>query len=135
MISSSLVNYIFYLICLSEAKKFTVLRLTPSTKEEVEYLQNIYVENVKVSMTSKLHWCDIKLLFTLNHRLDFWKPPSEPGKEVHVMLDDDMTNKFIPSIDAMNITHSVMIEDLYAIILLVIHEFVRHFLLLALMWQ
>ncbi|PIO65726.1 hypothetical protein TELCIR_12585, partial [Teladorsagia circumcincta] len=43
--------------------------------------------------------------------LDFWKSPTEPGREVHVMLDDVAKKQLIEELDSRNITHSVMIED------------------------
>ena len=44
-------------------------------------------------------------------QLDFWKSPSEAGKEVHVMMDEANAKKLLPSLDRHNISHSVMIPD------------------------
>ncbi|VDN54106.1 unnamed protein product, partial [Dracunculus medinensis] len=44
-------------------------------------------------------------------RLDFWKIPSKPGKEVHLMVKDSVKDQLIESILRNNISHVVMIED------------------------
>lgn len=70
--------------------KFTVLRLKPATKSDVDFLHGLLMNDVK---------------------LDFWKSPTEPGREVHVMVDELEKKELIPALDARNITHSVMIDD------------------------
>ncbi|KAK6027106.1 hypothetical protein OSTOST_06870, partial [Ostertagia ostertagi] len=64
---SNLVIILFTLLAWTYARKFTVLRLKPATTADVEFLQQLLMKDVK---------------------LDFWKSPTEPGREVHVMLDD-----------------------------------------------
>ncbi|KIH50745.1 carboxypeptidase activation peptide [Ancylostoma duodenale] len=91
MISNRLVVVVLSsLLVWTSAKKFSVLRLKPSTKADVDFLHDLYMNDVK---------------------LDFWKSPTEPGKEVHVMLNDESEENFLMSLDARNISHSVMIED------------------------
>uniref|UniRef100_A0A1I7URE7 Peptidase_M14 domain-containing protein n=1 Tax=Caenorhabditis tropicalis TaxID=1561998 RepID=A0A1I7URE7_9PELO len=48
--------------------------------------------------------------------LDFWKSPSEAGKEVHVMISDEKTPKFLQELDDHSIAHSVMIDDVQKVI-------------------
>lgn len=75
--------------------KFTVLRLKPATKSDVDFLHGLLMNDVK---------------------LDFWKSPTEPGREVHVMVDELEKKELIPALDARNITHSVMIDDVKKVI-------------------
>ncbi|KAK5976974.1 hypothetical protein GCK32_011092 [Trichostrongylus colubriformis] len=92
---SHLVYILFTLSAWTYARKFTVLRLKPATTADVEFLQQLLMNDVK---------------------LDFWKSPTEPGREVHVMLDDVAEKTLIEELDSRNITHSVMIEDVKKVI-------------------
>ncbi|CAD6184653.1 unnamed protein product [Caenorhabditis auriculariae] len=76
-------------------RRYSVLRLQPKEQDQIDFLHNVYMNDVK---------------------FDFWKSPSEVGKEVHVMLPDDVEAKFLPLLDARNITHSVMIADVKKVI-------------------
>ncbi|EPB72876.1 carboxypeptidase activation peptide [Ancylostoma ceylanicum] len=103
MISNRLVVVVLSsLLVWTSAKKFSVLRLKPSTKADVDFLHDLYMNDVK---------------------LDFWKSPTEPGKEVHVMVNDEAEENLLLSLDARNISHSVMIEDVkkYAFLYLFTH--------------
>ncbi|CAI5437791.1 unnamed protein product [Caenorhabditis angaria] len=94
-------SIIFLLILLiikdvsAKQKKFTVWRLQPTEKEQIEFLQTMHMNDVK---------------------LDFWKSPSEIGKEVHVMLSDEKSEDFLKQLDDHSINHSVMIDDVQKVI-------------------
>ncbi|VDL75395.1 unnamed protein product [Nippostrongylus brasiliensis] len=95
MISSSYSRLVVSVVLLSlivwtQARKFTVLRLIPDTTAEVELLHSLLMNDVK---------------------LDFWKAPTEPGREVHVMMDELSKKRFISTIQSLNMTYSVMIGD------------------------
>ncbi|WKX91809.1 hypothetical protein Q1695_010107 [Nippostrongylus brasiliensis] len=83
------------LIVWTQARKFTVLRLIPDTTAEVELLHSLLMNDVK---------------------LDFWKAPTEPGREVHVMMDELSKKRFISTIQSLNMTYSVMIGDVQKVI-------------------
>ncbi|KAE9420574.1 hypothetical protein Angca_003882, partial [Angiostrongylus cantonensis] len=90
-----LVILLSFVIWSSIARKFTVHRLKPMTKSDVDFLQDLLVNNVK---------------------LDFWKSPTQPGNEVHVMVDDVVEPELMKLLNERNITHSVMIDDVRKVI-------------------
>ncbi|CAG9537106.1 unnamed protein product [Cercopithifilaria johnstoni] len=67
-----------------------IYRLYPEIKQQTEFLQNLLVNNTK---------------------LDFWKAPSVVGSQVHVMVQQEMREKFLRSMKAHNISYSIMIND------------------------
>ncbi|KAL3998998.1 Zinc carboxypeptidase family protein [Acanthocheilonema viteae] len=69
---------------------FTVYRLNPVTKQQSEFLHDLLVSNTK---------------------LDFWKAPKVAGGQVHVMVQEEMKDKFLKSMKAHNISYSIMISD------------------------
>ncbi|TKR59989.1 hypothetical protein L596_029589 [Steinernema carpocapsae] len=73
-----------------QSRIYTVLRIKPSTQEQVDYLK------------TERHG-DLKL--------DFWKEPSTVEEQVHVMVRDTQIDGFVKRLDARNITHEVMIDD------------------------
>ncbi|CAI2308691.1 unnamed protein product [Caenorhabditis sp. 36 PRJEB53466] len=83
------------LLASAHQKKFTVWRVQPTTQDQVDILHNLYLNDVK---------------------LDFWKSPSEAGKEVHVMISDEKTHQFLEQLDDHSIAHSVMIDDVQKVI-------------------
>uniref|UniRef100_A0A0R3RI33 Zinc carboxypeptidase A 1 n=1 Tax=Elaeophora elaphi TaxID=1147741 RepID=A0A0R3RI33_9BILA len=69
---------------------FTVYRLKPKTKQQMEFLHHLSVSNTK---------------------LDFWKAPGAAGAQVHVMIQEEMKDEFLNSMKAQNIPYSIMISD------------------------
>lgn len=90
--------FVFLLIFLVEAqaKTFTVYRIKPESKDDIDFLHKMQMDDVK---------------------LDFWKSPSDAGKEVHVMVDEKTAEKsLLPALDSHNISHSLMIADVKKVI-------------------
>ncbi|CAI4225218.1 unnamed protein product [Auanema sp. JU1783] len=80
----------------ADAKKYSVYRLQPQNEDELQFLQSVRMRDSKV---------------------DFWKAPTELGKEVHIMIDDDVTGKtLLDKLDEKNITRSVMIDNVQEVI-------------------
>ncbi|CAJ0944463.1 unnamed protein product, partial [Mesorhabditis belari] len=78
-----------------QAKKFSVLRISPSTRADVEFLQEIR---------------------TKDHDLDFWKGPTEVNREVHLMVDEAQKAYIERTLERHNINHTIMIPDVERVI-------------------
>ncbi|CAJ0564921.1 unnamed protein product, partial [Mesorhabditis spiculigera] len=76
-------------------KKFSVLRISPHSKRDVEFLHEIREKD---------------------HDLDFWKGPTAPGKEIHLMVDEDKTAFIERALSRRNISHTIMIADVEKVI-------------------
>ncbi|KAK0427639.1 hypothetical protein QR680_010340 [Steinernema hermaphroditum] len=77
------------------SKVFTVLRITPETQDQVDFLKKEYLQNAK---------------------LDFWKEATTVGEQVHVMVRDTRLDDFVQRLNSRNITHTVMIDDVEKVI-------------------
>uniref|UniRef100_A0A7E4VDE2 Zinc carboxypeptidase A 1 n=1 Tax=Panagrellus redivivus TaxID=6233 RepID=A0A7E4VDE2_PANRE len=91
---------LFISLCLfitftTAAKRYTVLRIEVSSKDQLDYLNEQYLNS---------------------SQFDFWKEPSSVGEQVHIMVKDSLLHNFVEQLDSRGIKHKVMIDDVQKVI-------------------
>lgn len=97
IIHSFIMWSLIFFIPFTSASVFRVFRVKPETSSQLSFLRHL-----------SSHAADF--------HLDFWQPPTDVKRDVHVMVYPDGYDGFLSSVKRQNLTHSLMIDDVRALI-------------------